>query len=299
MGRQALVTANSVKASVEALRAGGEAVTTRAVYEKLGRIGSMGTVHKLLQQCLSEKHETPDSLRQLPPELQKVILEFADIQVDNVRRQIAEELSGARQEMAELAEDNERLTAMVEEMREQLVRVASDKATVEGRVEQLVGELAAARDETAGERRAAGEARMELAKLQLRAEALAPLEAEVREARARYEAERSACARAEQAAAVLDAQKLALGDQVQDLKGELANARAATDKLDKTIMELSALVDRERVARTVAERELAVTTAMRAERPSAAAKVRKAKGQQSALWQGDMPDGQGPNGAKF
>jgi chromosome segregation ATPase len=292
VGRQALVTANSVKAAVDALRAGGEAVTTRAVYEKLGRIGSMGTVHKLLQQCLNEKHETPDSLRQLPPELQQVILEFAAIQIDSARRQIAEELSGAKQEMTDLADDNERLTAMVEEMREQLVRVASDKATVEGRVAQLVGELAGARDETAGERRAAGEARVELAKQQLRAEALAPLEGEVREARARCEAERSACARAEQVAAVLDAQKLSLVDQVQGLKGELVTARAAMDKLDKTIVELSKLVDRERVARTVAERELAVTTAMRAERPGAAGKVRKAKGRQGALWQGDVPDGQ-------
>jgi hypothetical protein len=93
-------------------------------------------------------------------------------------------------------------------------------------------------------------------------------------------------------AAVLEAQKLSLVDQVQSLKGELVTARAAMDKLDKTIVELSALVDRERVARTVAERELAVTTAMRAERPGAAGKVRKAEGRQGALRQGDMPDGQ-------
>lgn len=295
MGRQALVTNTHVNAAVEALRAAGEAVTTRAVYEKLGRVGSMGTVHKLLQRCLSDKDETQDSLRQLPRDLQQVILEFADIQIDSARRQIAEELSGARQEMADLAEDNERLNAMVEEMREQLAAAASDKATVEGRLEQLAGVLAGAREETSAERRAAEEARVELAKMQVRVEALAPLEGEVRDARAQCEAQRGACARAEQAAAVLDAQKLALADQVQSLKGEIANARAATDKLDKDVVELSEVVDRERQARTVAERDLAVATAMLVERPGAAERTRKGRGQHGALWQGDPPDGQAPS----
>lgn len=272
-----MVTAASVKAAVEALRAAGEAVTTRAVYEKLGRVGSMGTVHKLLQKNLNEKHETPYSLRQLPSQLQQVIMDFADIQVDGARRQFLEELSGTRREMADLAEDNERLTATVEEMREQLLHVASDKATVEGRVVQLVGELGGAREETAAERRAAEEARMELAKVQLRAEALAPLAGEVREVRAQWEAQRAACARAEQEAAVLEAQKLALGEQVQNLKSELANARAGSETLDMRILGLSELFDRERDARTVAERELAVLTAMRDERQASGEKGRRSK----------------------
>ncbi|MDL2356317.1 MAG: DNA-binding protein [Pseudomonadota bacterium] len=272
-----MVTAASVKAAVEALRAAGEAVTTRAVYEKLGRVGSMGTVHKLLQKNLNEKHETPYSLRQLPSQLQQVIMDFADIQVDGARRQFLEELSGTRREMADLAEDNERLTATVEEMREQLLHVASDKATVEGRVVQLVGELGGAREETAAERRAAEEARMELAKVQLRAEALAPLAGEVREGRAQWEAQRAACARAEQEAAVLEAQKLALGEQVQNLKSELANARAGSETLDMRILGLSELFDRERDARTVAERELAVLTAMRDERQASGEKGRRSK----------------------
>jgi hypothetical protein len=62
--------------------------------------------------------------------------------------------SGARK-MADLAEDNERLTAMVEEMREQLAGAASDKASVAGRLGHLMGGLAGAREETAAERRAA------------------------------------------------------------------------------------------------------------------------------------------------
>lgn len=207
MGRQALVTATHVKAAVEALRANGDAVTSRAVHEKLGKVGSMGTVHKLLQQCLNEKGETLDSLRQLPPELQQVIMEFADIQADGARRQVAEELSGAKQEMAALADDNQRLGDSVDDLREQLKRAASETATFEGRTVQLVADLANAHEAALAERRAAEEARVELVKLQLRAEALAPLAGELRESRAQGQAQHSACVRAEQNAAVLEAHK--------------------------------------------------------------------------------------------
>jgi len=283
MGRQASVTIEHVKTAVAALRAEGNKVSSRAVREKLCNVGNMGTVSKLLQQCLGEKDNSPDSLRQLPPELQRAILGFADHQTDVARRQVAEELISCKQEMNDLAEDNQQLVATIEDLREQVMRATGDRATVEGRVAQALEELAGAREETAVERRAAETARVELAKLQLRLQALESLEVALREARAQYETQRSECARAVQAAAVLEAQKLALGEQVQELKGELANARADGDRLDKKIQALSDLLDKERATRAVIEREFAVASARSSEQPATERKERKPRGEQAAL----------------
>ena len=292
MGRQASVTIEHVKAAVAALRAEGNKVSSRTVREKLGNVGSMGTISKLLQQCLGEKDTTPDSLRQLPPELQHAILAFADQQADVARRQVAEELINCKQEVSDLAEDSEQLAATIEDLREQLARAMSDRATVEGRVAQALAELAGAREETAVERRAAEAARVELAKLQLRTQAMETLEDELRDARTRHETQRSERVRAEQAAAVLEAQKQALGCQVQELKDELSNARDAGARLDEKIQELSELLHKERVTRAVIEREFAVASALSSEQSSTEKKGRKHRGVQTTFWEGDPPEGQ-------
>jgi len=292
MGRQASITLEQVRAAVAALRAEGKRVSSRAVREKLGDTGSMGTISKLLQQCMGESDETPDSLRQLPPELQQSVFAFVDQQANNARRQIADELIGCKHEIADLAEENERTTATIEDLRGQLARATAHQATVEGRIEQLVGDLAGAREETAAERRAAENARVDMARLQLRVEALAPLEGELHDTRVRCEAQRDACVRAEQAAAVLGAQKLALDSQVQDFKGELASAREANDRLEKKAAELSELLNMERQSRAIAERELAVASAIYSERPATGKNGRQGRGQQGTLFQGDGPDGQ-------
>lgn len=292
MGRQASVTIEHVKAAVAALRAEGNRPSSRAVREKLGGVGSMGTISKLLQQCLGEKDTSPDSLRQLPPELQHAILVFADHQADVARRQVAEELINCMQEVSDLAQDSEQLAATIEDLREQLARAMSGRASVEGRVVQALEELAGAREETAVERRAAEGARVELAKLQLRTQAMETLEGELRDARTRHETQRSECVRAEQAAAVLEAQKQALGCQVQELKDELTTARAASARLDEKIQELSGLLHKERVTRAVIEREFAVASALSSEQSSTEKKGRKHRGVQATFWEGDPPEGQ-------
>jgi len=297
MGRQASVTIDHVKTAVAALRAEGSKVSSRTVREKLGNVGSMGTVSKLLQQCLGEKDTSPDSLRQLPPELQHAILVFADHQADVARRQVAEELINCKQEVSDLAEDSEQLAATIEDLREQLACAVSDRATVEGRVAQALEELAAARGETAVERRAAEAARVELAKLELRTQAMEALESELRDARTQHETQRGECVRAEQAAAVLEAQKQALGCQVQELKDELTNARAVGARLDEKIQELSDLLHKERVTRAVIEREFAVASALSSEQSSTEKKGRKHRGVQTTFWEGEPPEGQVPPAA--
>lgn len=278
MGRQALVTLDHVKTAVAALQAEGRNVSSRSVREKLGNVGSMGTINKLLQQCAGDKAETPSSLRQLPPELQYAILDFADHQANDVRQQIADQLMQCKREMDDLAEANEQLTTMIDDLREQLVRVMSEKANIEGQVKQLTDELAGARNEITAERRATEATRVGLIKLQMRTESLAPLESELRDARAECEVQRRASARFEQAAAVLEAQRLALENHVQYLDRKAEEAQHARQQLAEKLETMSTLLDRERDARAVAERELAVVSATQADRKTAGNTTRKGTG---------------------
>lgn len=258
MGRQALVTLDHVKAAVEALQVEGRNISSRTVRDKLGNVGSMGTINKLLQQCLKTEKETPSSLRQLPPELQRAVLNFADHYAGDARKQIAEELISCKQDMDDLAEANEQLTSMIDDLRDQIMRTMAEKSNLEGQVAQLTKELSGARDETTAERRAGEMARIELIKLQTRIEALAPLESELRDTREQCEALRNANARAEGTVNALEAQRVALDNQIQYLNGQLDASQIATQKMAEKLEKAFELLDREKERRANAERALAV-----------------------------------------
>lgn len=290
MGRKAAITYEQVKAVVDALRAEGAKPTIDQVWEAFDKAGSKGTIHKLVKQYLGEldgAQKAPESLRLLPPDIQHVILAFADQTAATAREKIADELVECRQESASLADDNERLTAEGNDLRMQLAQAGADKATAEGRVAQLESELAAAREQISVERVAAEQTRTALAKAELRLEAIAPLEEELRTTRAERDAQREARTEAERAAAVLGSKQKEHEERVQDLKSTLASSRDACARLETKNSELAEALERERQARTAAERELAVLTAVQAERPGPNSKSKRGQGQQGALWQGE------------
>jgi len=297
MGRKAAITYEQVKAVVDALRAEGAKPTIEQVWEAFGKAGSKGTIHKLVKQYLGEldaTQKTPESLRLLPPDIQHVILTFADEVAATAREKIANELVECRQEGASLADDNERLTAEVDDLRTQLAQVGADKAAAEGRAAQLASELAAAREQIIAERMAAEQARTALAKAELRLEAIAPLEEELCTTRAERDAQREARTEAERALAVLSSKQKEHEERVQDVKSTLASSRDACARLETKNGELAEALERERQARSAAERELAVLTAMQTARLGGGSKSKKGREQQGALWQGD---GDAPNGA--
>jgi hypothetical protein len=55
MVSQGLVTLDHIRAAAAALQAEGRNVSSRAVREKLGNVGSMGTINKLLQEYAENK----------------------------------------------------------------------------------------------------------------------------------------------------------------------------------------------------------------------------------------------------
>jgi len=290
MGRRAVITYEQVKAVVDALRVEGVKPTIDRVWEALDKAGSKGTVHKLAKQYFAELEgadKPPESLRLLPPDVQQVILAFADQVAATAREKIADELLECRQEAASLADDNERLAAELDDLRTHLAQAASDKAAAEGRAEQLVSELAAVREGIGVERAAAEQARTALAKAELRLESVGSLEDELRRTRTERDAQREARMETERTVAVLNSQQEQHEERVQDLRGSLAGMRDACARLEAKNGELAEALVTEREARAVAERELAVLAAVQAARPSTGQKSKRGQGQQSALWQGD------------
>lgn len=237
MGRKAALTYEQVVAVMDALQAEGVSATVDRVWDALDRRGSRGTVHKLVKRRRAEMEEgqkEPASLRQLPPDVQAVILAFADQSAATARERIADELLEARHEAAHLADESERLTDELDELREQLAHAQSELAAAEGRAEQLRAELATARDAVAVERSAGETARASLAKLELRLEALEEVRAELRRIRQECEAEKKALIEAERTAAVLAAQKGMYEERAKELTDQLARAQASSRQFDPT-----------------------------------------------------------------
>lgn len=268
MGRQASVSIEQVQTAIEALRAEDKNVSSRSVREKLGNIGSMGTINKLLQQCLRDPVDEPGSLRQLPSELQHAIFSYADRQAETARAQIANELVQCKHEMVNLSDDNEHLTEAITNLQQQVDALVAEATETQGRTARLLVELDNVRQETATERRAAELARIELVKLQARAEQLAPLADELRDTRIQFHTAREEYMQSQQNAAILEVQKKSLENINQTLSNELADAKEAGRALSDRLEKLSAILEQERTARALAERELAVKVAVRTDRRS-------------------------------
>src|SRR5258708_29280796 len=108
MGREATITAGQVNAVAEALKAEGVKPTARAVRERLGNTGSMGTVTRLLQQWRDAQERQTATTLMLPPALQRAILEFMELELTAARATLEAELANHRQEVADLGAENER-----------------------------------------------------------------------------------------------------------------------------------------------------------------------------------------------
>jgi chromosome segregation ATPase len=250
MGREAMVSHEQVAAAADALKAGGGKPTSRAIRERLGNVGSLGTINKMLQQWKEgQKHQTTAAV--LPPPLQRALLEFIDQELAAARALLAAELAEQQQETADLATENERLLESMQNQAAQLESLAAEKAAADGRCAQLEADLEDARDDAARERHAAELARTECAKALSRREAMPRREEQLAAVRSSFKHERGARIGAEQAAAALDARKA-------DLDSRLSEAGAPLQRLEQ--QNAASQEKAERLAAELADARVAVET---------------------------------------
>lgn len=242
MGREATITHEQVAAAADALKSTGVSPTLRAVRQRLGDTGSMGTISKHLQTWKeSQERETAAALI-LPPGLQRAILEFMRNELSAARLPLETDLAEQQQAAVDLASENERLLEKIQDLMVQIDGLVAGKASAEGKAQQLAADLDGAKAEAARERNAAEASRTELTKTTLRLEALPRVEADLAATRADLAAECQSRIGAEQRAAVLEAQKIDLDSRLKDKKIELQQAneqletvRARTEQLAKNL----------------------------------------------------------------
>jgi hypothetical protein len=230
MGRKAAVTYDEVCAVADGLVASGTTPTAKPIREKLGNVGSLGTIQKFLMRWQDESQGAQTAARMLPPEVQRVIFKFADEEVARINTELGQQLSLCRSELADVCADNERYDELVRELRSEATEGAAAKAELAGRIARLLEELAAAHNEISQERRETELARNELTKAQLLLDAQASLQSKLDQLHADLEAKRQACELAERAVAVLTAQKSNLEERLAEMK-EASSLRHTDDAI--------------------------------------------------------------------
>ena len=295
MGRESTITFEQITAVADAMKMEGVKPTSRAVRERLGNTGSMGTINKLLGRWKSGQERQISAALVLPPALQRVLLEFMDNELTAARTTLEAELAEQLQEVADLATENERQVVENDTQAEAIESLRADVAAHQGRAGQLESDLAVARDEAVRERSGAELARTELAKAQLRLEAMPRLEADLVAVRAVLETERTGRQQAEQNAAVLAArleaaERRATEADARTTKAEAATAQA-TAKAEATASELvnvtaAAQVNQGRLESTV--RELEAAKVVMATTAAAATAAAKKSGEEAAELRGQL-----------
>lgn len=238
MPREASITYDQVAAIADAIKASGAKPNPRLIRERHGS-GSLGTIHKLFQQWEAGQSRQIEAALALPPALQRAILDFMAQELATARAELEAKLLDAQQAANDLAAENERQGNHIEALETTVEDLQGEKATLAGRVAQLETDLASARDEAARERQAAEAARTELAKAQLRLEAMPILEKENERLQAALDAERTARTNAERQAATAEAKAAGLADRLADAQEHQKQTAADLAKSE---------ADRQRVA---------------------------------------------------
>jgi colicin import membrane protein len=189
MGRDALITYQEVAAAAEGIKAAGDKPSSRLVRERLGNIGSMGTITKHLQ-TWRDGQERRITTVTLPVTVQRSLLDFMDLELSNAKATLELEVAERQQEATDLAIENERMIGYLCEKDEMVATLQAELASLQGRNAQITMDLLAAKEEAGKEREASERARTELAKASLRLEAIPRLDAELADLRTKLEKDR-------------------------------------------------------------------------------------------------------------
>ena len=235
MAREASITQEQVNAAADALRAAGAKPTVRAVRERLGNTGSNATVMRLLAVWQGGQVKPAETPITLPAALQRALVDYVGQAVAEGKAELAADLAELQQVNADLAGESERQAAAIEALEGERDAVQSERDAFAGQVKQLEADQVVLRGEVEQERAAAEGARTELAKAQLRLEAMPRLEADLAAVLAELEKERAGRVAAEQAAAVAEARREAADTARVHVEGELTTARQLLEKAEVKI----------------------------------------------------------------
>lgn len=203
MAREANITYEQVAAAADELKAKDVKPTSRAVREVLGT-GSMATVCKFLEQWKSgqarQSQVTDDSIDQ---SVARALNAHIATKIQTAISDSTARLADMQGELASVILENERQSNEISDLTVEAAFHKEEGAKLAGQIERLTTDLTSAILELGAERQAAEQARIQLAKAELRLEAVPRIEAEIEKVRAELDVERKSAAKAREEAAEL------------------------------------------------------------------------------------------------
>ena len=158
MPREATINYDQVVRYAEAIKAEGGKPTPRLIRDRHGS-GSFGTIHKLFQQWENTQALAIEAALSLPPSVQRAILEFVRNELSTGRADLEGRLSQAANCAEDLAAENERQAAQIEDQSNTIEALRGEKSALEGRQREIEIAVEALREESSRERQAAEVAR--------------------------------------------------------------------------------------------------------------------------------------------
>ena len=205
MARESSITPEQVAAAADGIKALGGKPTARNVRDVLGT-GSMATVLKFLQQWQGNQSRQSQAIDDtLDPSIARAISNQIASKVQEATSDSTARLADLQAEADAIIAESERQTAEMEAQAGELAMSQEQHAALSGRVQQLEADAARTAADLLAERQAAEAARVELAKAELRLEALPRIEAEIEKIRTELLQARAQSAESHESAAVATA----------------------------------------------------------------------------------------------
>jgi colicin import membrane protein len=227
MARESYITFEQVASTADALNAAGTKISSRAIREVLGS-GSMATICKYMAQWQSRQVKQTQAVDDtLDPAISRSINGYLASKVKDATAAVTTSLTDLQAEAATIIAENERQAADLETQAAELAEAARQLGEKVGRIAQLEADAARMASELNAERAATAAARIELAKAELKLEAMPKIENELQAARAELTSTLAACADLHEAAAVANANRSAAEAAVNALKEQLTEQKQA------------------------------------------------------------------------
>lgn len=172
MARESSITLEQVAGIADSLTMAGSRPTARAVRERIG-FGSMGTIHRLLQQWKGGQAPATVEASVLPAALQRGIMEFIGQEIATARAPLEMELAETREAADHLAAENERTAALIAELEADKRALMEQIARVEGQRDEMCTQMLQAQKLEDLAEKEAENARKEIALMQMRLESQA------------------------------------------------------------------------------------------------------------------------------
>jgi len=238
MAREATITFEQVAAAADSIKAQGGKASARAVREVLGS-GSMATVLKLLQQWQSGQVRQSASIDDtLDPSVVRAISNQIATRVQEATADTTARLADLQAEADLIIVENERQAVDLEAQAAELVVLHGQYAELAGRAQQIESDAARTAAELVAERRATEAARVELAKAELRLEAVPKVEAEIEKVRAEFLQARAQAAELHEAAAVANVKLEGAVRELSAANEAVTQARAEARRFSEAAAEL-------------------------------------------------------------